>query len=250
MAGAALVGGLAILLLVLEATAPSDPTGRVSSLGSSLARQKSAQASKAGQARYRSRPDLDVPAVKVDVAAHGAALAAQGTAGGYIFLAPKSNGPMIVDDRGNLVWYRPGDISNFRAQKYRGRKVLTWWEAPSGDAETADLRDRQPALQDDPALQGRTRLRRRSARVPPAAQRRRDDHRLSRGQSQPELAGWPPRRCRARLDRAGGRRQDGSRGLGVAQPRPRAAARLLQPGVAAPGRALRLLPHQLGRAHP
>ena len=41
-------------------------------------------------------------------------------------------GPMIVDGGGNLVWFRqltpPEVAANLRVQKYRGRKVLTWWE--------------------------------------------------------------------------------------------------------------------------
>ncbi len=41
-------------------------------------------------------------------------------------------GPMITDGAGNLVWFRqltpPEVAANVRIQKYRGRKVLTWWE--------------------------------------------------------------------------------------------------------------------------
>jgi hypothetical protein len=41
-------------------------------------------------------------------------------------------GPMIVDGAGNLVWFRqlaqPEVAANLRVQRYRGRKVLTWWE--------------------------------------------------------------------------------------------------------------------------
>lgn len=41
-------------------------------------------------------------------------------------------GPMIVDGGGNLVWFRqltpPEVAANLRLQRYRGRKVLTWWE--------------------------------------------------------------------------------------------------------------------------
>ena len=128
MAGAVVAGGLAILLFFqpnLVSKALSGPTAEVSSLGSSPGGQQSAQASEADRPRFRSRPDLSVPAVKVDVAAHD-------TAPGYIFIAPKSDGPMIVDNKGNLVWYHPGKTSNFRVQKYKGKPVLTWWQAPSG----------------------------------------------------------------------------------------------------------------------
>ena len=53
---------------------------------------------------------------------------------GYVFLAPKSEAPqagtMILDGRGQLVWFQPLDtqgVADFRAQTYRGRPVLTWW---------------------------------------------------------------------------------------------------------------------------
>jgi hypothetical protein len=64
------------------------------------------------------------------------------TAPGYIFIAPK-NGPgeagpgqdgcMILDNDGQPVWLRllqneDMDVMNFRAQKYKGETVLTWWE--------------------------------------------------------------------------------------------------------------------------
>jgi len=77
---------------------------------------------------FRSRPDLRPPVVKIRVAAHD-------TAPGYIFLAPKmavaQAGPMIMDDRGRLVWFHPLEltkgVTDFRAQRYRGKPVLTWW---------------------------------------------------------------------------------------------------------------------------
>ena len=77
---------------------------------------------------FHSRPDLHPPVVKVDVAAHD-------TAPGYIFLAPKmavvQAGPMIMDNRGQLVWFHPlkltKGVTDFRAQRYKGKQVLTWW---------------------------------------------------------------------------------------------------------------------------
>ena len=43
-------------------------------------------------------------------------------------------GPMIVDGRGNLVWFRqlapPNVAANLRLQRYAGRTVLTWWQGP------------------------------------------------------------------------------------------------------------------------
>ena len=80
---------------------------------------------------FRSRPDLNPPAVDVTRQAHD-------TVPGHIFVAPKSrgvgqHGPMIVDDSGQPVWFRPmqGDgplAMNFKVQHYQGEPVLTWWE--------------------------------------------------------------------------------------------------------------------------
>ena len=82
--------------------------------------------------RFRSRPDLSPPVVEVSTRAHD-------TAPGYIFVAPKMGGPgqggsMILDDRGQPVWFRPMTGAHLRAmdfkvQKYRGRSVLTWGES-------------------------------------------------------------------------------------------------------------------------
>jgi len=84
---------------------------------------------------FRSRPDLKPPPVQVVTPAHG-------TAPGYIFVAPKGKvaqaGPMILDDRGQVVWFHPLGptigVTDFRAQRYRGRPVLTWWRGrpPNG----------------------------------------------------------------------------------------------------------------------
>jgi hypothetical protein len=99
------------------------------------ARAKAASAS-AGQAwSFRSRPDLHPPVVEV-------IKQARDTASGYVFIAPK-NGPgeagpgqdgcVILDNAGQPVWLRlleneGMDVMAFRAQKYKGERVLTWWE--------------------------------------------------------------------------------------------------------------------------
>jgi hypothetical protein len=77
---------------------------------------------------FRSRPDLRPPVMQIRVAAHG-------TSPGYIFLAPKmavaQAGPMIMDDKGQVVWFHPlkltKGVTDFRAQRYKGKPVLTWW---------------------------------------------------------------------------------------------------------------------------
>ncbi len=79
---------------------------------------------------FRSRSDLSPPAIEVTTQAHD-------TASGYVFVAPKKgpgqDGPMIVDGRGDLVWFRPvqskaARATDFKVQRYQGEPVLTWWE--------------------------------------------------------------------------------------------------------------------------
>ena len=88
----------------------------------SLAPQKDRRA-------FRSRSDLSPPAVEVTTQAHD-------TAPGYIFVAldkgvARQGGSMIVDDRGEVVWFRPlqgryGCAHDLKVQSYRGKSVLTW----------------------------------------------------------------------------------------------------------------------------
>jgi hypothetical protein len=82
--------------------------------------------------RFHSRPDLDPPPVTI-------LRPASGTASGYLFLAPSSgpgeHGPLILDDAGNVAWFRPVSprtAMNFRAQTFHGEPVLTWWESLPG----------------------------------------------------------------------------------------------------------------------
>ncbi len=67
---------------------------------------------------FRSRPDLSPPAVEVTTQAPG-------TAPGYIFIAPKyglgQDGPMIIDNLGQPVWFRKGKYAlDFKVQYYQG----------------------------------------------------------------------------------------------------------------------------------
>jgi hypothetical protein len=78
--------------------------------------------------RFVSRPDLKPPPVAIRTSARG-------TAPGYLFLAPKmvvaQAGPMIMDNKGQVVWFHPlrltKGITDFRVQQYHGKPVLTWW---------------------------------------------------------------------------------------------------------------------------
>jgi hypothetical protein len=80
--------------------------------------------------RFHSRPDLRPAPVSV-TRRIGA------TAPGYLFLAPKKRvaqmGPLIVDNDGEVVWFRPTKLGvlNFRVQRFHGRPVLTWWQGVS-----------------------------------------------------------------------------------------------------------------------
>jgi hypothetical protein len=79
-----------------------------------------------GVLAFRSRPDLSPPAVAVTTRAHD-------TSPGYIFIAPKlgpgQDGPMIIDNLGQPVWFRKGEYAlDFKVQHYQGDPVLTWWE--------------------------------------------------------------------------------------------------------------------------
>jgi hypothetical protein len=104
-------------------TSPTQPEHELAR-GTPLAPQRGAWA-------FRSRPDLSPPAVEVNTQA-------QDTAPGHVFVAPErggssQGGPMIVDERGQVVWFRPvqreGTFArDFKVQHYRDEPVLTWWE--------------------------------------------------------------------------------------------------------------------------
>ncbi|MEA2209693.1 MAG: hypothetical protein QOF54_2170 [Solirubrobacteraceae bacterium] len=78
---------------------------------------------------FRSRPDLRPPVVTVTASSPA-------VAPGYEFAAPYTGpgqaGPMILDQSGGLVWFKPlpSDTfaANFRVQQYLGQPVLTWWQ--------------------------------------------------------------------------------------------------------------------------
>jgi Arylsulfotransferase (ASST) len=92
--------------------------------------------SSAAYAPYRhfvSRPDLRPPRIDVRTLTSHASP-------GYIFIAPKKKveqgGPLILDNRGRVVWFMPVDrrgVTDFRVQRYRGKPVLTWWRGKSAD---------------------------------------------------------------------------------------------------------------------
>jgi hypothetical protein len=71
---------------------------------------------------------LRPPAVTIDRRAGG-------SADGLLFVSPSSGpgqrGPLIVDDTGEPIWFRPttpATTMNFRTAIHEGRPVLTWWQ--------------------------------------------------------------------------------------------------------------------------
>jgi hypothetical protein len=110
------------LLLLLLATA-----GLLAGCGGSDSRADPLPPSQ----HFVSRPDLRPVPVSVRTPAHG-------PAPGYVFLAPKKDvdqaGPLILDDRGQVVWFDPlstHGVTDFRVQTYSGKPVLTWWQGQS-----------------------------------------------------------------------------------------------------------------------
>jgi hypothetical protein len=80
---------------------------------------------------FHSRPELRPPDVTVSAKAH--------TATADLFLSPYSGigqyGPMILNEQGELIWFKPLSpagtrAADFRVQQYEGKPVLTWWQDP------------------------------------------------------------------------------------------------------------------------
>jgi hypothetical protein len=98
-----------------------------------------------GLQRFHSRPDLKAPTVHVSTPAGSDA------APGGIFVAVYASGngpggPMIFEDDGQLVWFKPlgtkVSASNLQLQQYDGRPVLTWWQGyvlPQGFGEGEEI---------------------------------------------------------------------------------------------------------------
>jgi Arylsulfotransferase (ASST) len=95
--------------------------------------------------RFRSRPDLEPPAIVVTARSPQ-------SAAGYVFTAPYSgraqNGPAIFDEAGDLVWFHPLpngiEATNLQVQQYDGQAVLTWWQGyipPQGFGEGEEVID-------------------------------------------------------------------------------------------------------------
>lgn len=91
--------------------------------------QASAGGSGGAALRFDSQPQLAPLAVSVT-------RRGSGSVRGDIFLAPQQasgqNGPMIIGQDGQLIWFRPlpkgTQATDFRVQRYHQKPVLTWWQ--------------------------------------------------------------------------------------------------------------------------
>ena len=84
---------------------------------------------------FHSRPELRPPDITVS--------SLERTATDDLFLAPYSGvgqyGPMILNEHGELIWFKPLSpagtrAADFRVQQYEGKPVLTWWQDPLATA--------------------------------------------------------------------------------------------------------------------
>jgi Arylsulfotransferase (ASST) len=92
--------------------------------------KKAAASGPATTATLHTLPDLHPPLLRIDDPA-------KGTAPGYVMFAQKGgknrpSGTVIADNQGRIVWYHEVpkglEATDFRAQTYRGKPVLTWWQ--------------------------------------------------------------------------------------------------------------------------
>jgi hypothetical protein len=122
--GPAVIGitGLGLGLVACGSKAAPSPAGRAAARGVPVA---------SGTRAFVSRPDLHPPAVTVTQYAQPSGDPP------YLFLAPPASGPgqggaMILDRRGDLIWFAPDTAGNsvmdFRPQAYQGATVLTYFQ--------------------------------------------------------------------------------------------------------------------------
>jgi hypothetical protein len=79
---------------------------------------------------YSTAPTLTPTTLDVTTAAK------PGATPGYLFMAPYqgvgTDGPMIAEQNGSLVWFHPlaagEEATNMQVQQYEGKPVLTWWQ--------------------------------------------------------------------------------------------------------------------------
>ncbi|MBK5111798.1 MAG: arylsulfotransferase family protein [Thermoleophilia bacterium] len=112
----ALVAGIALVEIGGDSTSGENA-------GNSGSLAKAAAPSSSG-GPYRTRPDLRPPKMTIKQLTPGAT-------DQKIFVGSKVSGAAIYDGEGEPVWFLPSVSMDFRTQTYRGKPVLTWFQAPT-----------------------------------------------------------------------------------------------------------------------
>jgi outer membrane protein assembly factor BamB len=129
IAGLVGAGGLSLAALARLLESPPGPVSTAMADGTAAPSLSPGADLSALRTQYRSRPDLTPPTVIVNVPA------APEVGAGLIFMTPSNgdatDGPMIVDDSGELVWLRPDSgqrTTNLQVVDHLGQPTLLWWE--------------------------------------------------------------------------------------------------------------------------
>ncbi len=77
-----------------------------------------------GDAQFKSRPDLRPFTLQV-------AKNSEAAGDDPIFVGSKQRGSAIFDSDGKPIWFRSMRSTDFRTQKYKGKRALTWFESPT-----------------------------------------------------------------------------------------------------------------------
>ena len=166
---------------------------------------------------------------------------------------------MIADNRGRVLWYHqlanPVEATDFRAQTYRGKPVLTWWEgtmSKAGVGRGSLRRLRRPSYRKSPPCKAGNGLDGdlHEFQLTPRGTAFITD--LPRGAGRPQLGRWAEGRLRLRQRRPGDRRRHrpASCSSGTASATCRSPIDAGEPRARAARNeeaAARLLPRQLGR---
>ncbi|HVX46117.1 MAG TPA: arylsulfotransferase family protein [Mycobacteriales bacterium] len=86
--------------------------------------------------RFHTRPDLTPPNITTNRVHHDRTAVPRLyfiTPKGYQGIGPGTQGPLIVDQHGQVVWFDPtpgegGSPTGLEVQQYQGKPVLTWWK--------------------------------------------------------------------------------------------------------------------------
>ncbi|MFA9400244.1 MAG: arylsulfotransferase family protein [Acidobacteriota bacterium] len=116
--------GLAVALTAAFAIVLTGGGSSTGEGGSESAGFAQAAVPSAKQGRYRTRPDLKPPRMTIKKSSAEAS-------GGKIFVGSKVAGAAIYDETGEPIWFLPSRSMDFRTQKYHGKSVLTWFQAPT-----------------------------------------------------------------------------------------------------------------------